>query len=592
MTFPVSARCFLRSTRAGATAFAAAAVTVMSVGAAALIIDHLWLVDQRDTLKGAANSASIAATLEMNRMLEADSTLTDAALKTDLEGVAQRYIELNLTHLPDARLTRAKDTLVVTLTVNRAESRVEVGAEADLGGTVFSRALPLLGNYAGPATTSATATVECAGSAVEVALALDVTASMHSPIDSNLPARGDNRRLNAVIKAAKGLVQELRATCDGRSVAVGIVPWDKTVRVPRKDTWRQGNWVSMGDHRTGVIPTDWAGCVEDRAHGATLPNATALASATTLSLDLPSSSPFPVFIYPDTRNFSVDPMADSINAAFPDLATEITDALKTNLEALRDNDWGRRERQGMGGPNLHCTSTEMLPLTTNLDTVDTALDALRTSKVWGGGTMGHLGVTWARRMLASSWRTVWGDSVHPIDSADHAVTKVLILLTDGGNALADPQKELPGRFNAKYVGVPECLDSATRPRSCRQGSIGTFYSAIGRLGLGNTADGHYYPGWGVTGSGGGGSRTTETALSALMKRSCDLARTEGMTVYTIGAMPSVHTRWRDALVACSGAPGTAETDRSDFYFHAANGAALDQAFQAIARRVISLRRVS
>ena len=53
-----------------------------------------------------------------------------------------------------------------------------------------------------------------------------------------------------------------------------------------------------------------------------------------------------------------------------------------------------------------------------------------------------------------------------------------------------------------------------------------------------------------------------------MMRSCALARGEGVTVYTIGAMPGVHTRWRDALVACSGA------------------------FRAIARRVISLRRVS
>ena len=31
-----------------------------------------------------------------------------------------------------------------------------------------------------------------------------------------------------------------------------------------------------------------------------------------------------------------------------------------------------------------------------------------------------------------------------------------------------------------------------------------------------------------------------------MKRSCSLARGEGVAVYTIGAMPSVHTRWREA----------------------------------------------
>ena len=589
-----SCRRFLRETRAGATAFAAAAVTVMAVGGAALIIDHLWLVDQRDRLKSAADSGSIAATHAMNRMLEADSTASDATLKAGLGPVARRYVELNLAHLSAERLARAKGTLAIELAIDRAASRVEVTAKADLGGTLFARALPLLGSYAGPSTMSATASVECAGSAVEVVLALDVTASMHGRIDTSLPARGENRRLNAVITAAKALVQELRATCDGRSVAVGIVPWDKTVRVPDADTWRQNQWAAIGDNRTGAIPTDWAGCVEDREHDANPLNATALASATSLSLDLPSSSPFPVFIYPDTRQFSVAPMAASIRTAFPNLPSGVAGNLETRLEALRDNDWGRQGRLGVGGANLHCTSTGMLPLTANLDTVDTALDTIKTGKVWGGGTMAHLGVTWGRRMLAPSWRTVWGgrDSVHPIDPAGREVTKVLILLTDGGNVLQDRHQELPGMLNAIHVGVPNCLGSGARPRSCRQGDIGTFYSALGRLGPGAKAQGHYYPGWGVRGTTGGGNSTTEKALSALMKRSCALARTQGLTVYTIGAMPSVHTRWRDALVACSGAPGTADADRAGFYFHAADGAALNHAFRAIARRVISFRRVS
>lgn len=140
--------------------------------------------------------------------------------------------------------------------------------------------------------------------------------------------------------------------------------------------------------------------------------------------------------------------------------------------------------------------------------------------------------------------------------------------------------------------APGCLGGGTRPSSCRQGDIGPFYSAIGRLGLGDEAQGHYYSGWGVRGTTGGGSKTTETALAALMKRSCALAQGEGVTVYTIGAMPSVHTRWRDALVKCSGAPDTADADREAFFFHAADSAALDRAFRAIARRVLIFRRVS
>ena len=589
---------FVRDTRAGATALTAAAIAVMTLGGTALIVDHSWLVGQRDTLKSATDSAAVASTIAMNRLLDANHALSDEDLGTRLKPVARRYIELNLAHLPAQRLAHAKESLVIELTIDRATSRVQVAAAADLGGTLFSREIPFLSGFTGPDAMQVSTTIECAASAVEVVLALDVTASMHGRIDNSLPAQGDNRRLNAVVKAAKALVGELRATCEGRSIAVGVVPWDKTVRVPNAAAWKQNTWVKMGPNRTGTIPTDWAGCVEDRAHDANPLDSTALASATSMSLDLPASSPFPVFIYPDTRDFSVTSMANSIKAAFPDLADDVKDDLETSLAALRDNDYGPQGRQGRGGGNYGCTSTGMLPLTTHLDTVDTTLDGIKTSVVMGGGTLAHVGVTWGRRMLAHAWRTVWGDSVHPINPADREVTKVLILLTDGGNALEDDHSGLPGRLHAKHAGVPDCLDTAANPpRSCRQGDLGTYYSALGRLGPapGNNNDkdqGYYYSGWGLTGTTGGGRKTAETALAALMKRSCALARGEGVTVYTIGAMPNVHTRWKDALVACSGAPGTADADRRKFYFEAADLASLERAFQSIARRVLSLRRVS
>ena len=593
-------RGFLRDTRAAATSLMAIFVTIMAVGGGALITEHVWLLDQRDTLKAATDAASIAATQEMGRLLEADHTLSDDALRPSLESVARAYIEANLLHLSADHLQRAKDTLAIGIAIDRGTSRVQVTAGVDLGGTLFGRVMPIFGGYTGPERMQASTAVECSGDAIEVVLALDVTASMHGRIDNSKPAGGDNRRLNAAVKAAKTLVEELSSTCDESSVAVGIVPWDKTVRVPNAATWRQNNWVNIGNNRTGTIPSDWAGCVEDRHHDVNPLDATALASAASMSLDLPATSPFPVFIYPDTRDFSVTSMADGIKAAFPDLTDEVKDALVARLEELRDNDWGRQERRGTGGGNSNCTSTKMLPLTITLTTVETTLDDIKTGEVWGGGTMAHLGVTWGRRMLAHSWREVWGssDSVHPINPADGEVTKVLVLLTDGGNSLEDRQSELPGRLHAKHVGVPDCLDTVeSPPRSCRRGDLGTFYSALGRLGPGpgennDKAQGFYYPGWGLRGTTGGGSKTTETAMSALMKRSCALAHGEGVTVYTIGAMPSVHTRWREALVKCSGERGTADADRDEFYFHAADGAALDRAFRAIARRVLTFRRVS
>ena len=594
---------FVRGTHAAATSLMAVLVAIMAVGGGALITEHVWLLDQRDTLKAATDAASIATTQEMGRLLDADHTLSDDALRPSLESVARAYIEANLLHLSGERLQRAKDTLAIGITIDRGTSRVQVTAETDLGGGLFA-GLGLLGGYTGPETMQASTAVECAGNAIEVVLALDVTASMHGAIDKSKPARGDNRRLNAVVKAAKALINELGSTCDEGSVAVGIVPWDKTVRLPNAATWQANSWVNIGDNRTGTIPSDWAGCVEDREHDANPLDATALASATSMSLDLPATSPFPVFIYPDTGDFSVTPMADSIKADFPDLADDIKDALETRLEALRDNDYGPEGRQGRGGGNYGCTSTGMLPLTTTLSTVETTLDNIETSEVMGGGTMAHLGVTWGRRMLAHSWRTVWGpsDSVHPINPADREVTKVLVLLTDGGNALGDSALDgCPEDSTRGSVGVPDCLGTAENAPAFvpARRSSGRSTRRSGGWGRGRgrattRPKDTTTPAGALRGTSGGGSRTTETALSALMKRSCTLARgeDEGVTVYTIGAMPSVHTRWREALVKCSGAPGTAEADRSAFYFEAADGAALDRAFRAIARRVITFRRVS
>lgn len=130
---------YLRDTRAGATAIAAAAVTVMTVGGAALIGDHAWLVDQRDVPKAATDAATVATTIEMTRQLGRQPRMTDDALKAALEPVARRYVELNLEHLPENRLATAKETLVVTVASDRNLGTVDISAEANLGGTLFSR---------------------------------------------------------------------------------------------------------------------------------------------------------------------------------------------------------------------------------------------------------------------------------------------------------------------------------------------------------------------------------------------------------------------------------------------------------------------
>ena len=173
---PVGVALFLQDARAGATALVAAAVAVMSVGGAALIIDHQWLVGQRDLVKSAADAAAVAATIELAR---ARATLDDATLETALLATARRYVELNLKgNLSKARFARAEKTLTVTLGVDRAEGTVAVSASADLGGTLLSRVLPLLGRYAGPETIGVDGGVERIVAPLEVVLAIDMSGSM------------------------------------------------------------------------------------------------------------------------------------------------------------------------------------------------------------------------------------------------------------------------------------------------------------------------------------------------------------------------------------------------------------------------------
>ena len=90
--------------------------------------------------------------------------------------------------------TRAKESLTVTLAIDRLQNSVSVTAEADLGGTLLSRHLPLLGRNSGPATMQAKAATQCGGGLVEVVLALDVTGSMNGKIDKTGAEGPDNRK--------------------------------------------------------------------------------------------------------------------------------------------------------------------------------------------------------------------------------------------------------------------------------------------------------------------------------------------------------------------------------------------------------------
>ena len=614
-------RRFARDTRAGATAIAAAAVTVMTVGGAALIGDHAWLIDQRDVLKAASDAAGVAATLQMARL--AGETHTDDELKAELVPVAKRYILLNLEHLPAARFEAAKTSLDevggLELDIDRDTNTVAVTARADLGGTLLARHMALLGNYAGPERVLARSGTECSGGIIEVALALDVTASMNAAIDRRLPKTADNQRMPVAIDAAKILVEELHAGCDDTDVLIGVVPWDKTVRVPSPATWSTNGWVDTSNFTAQSTETGheaWAGCLMDRAHApdgpGDLPGHGPRTSAG-LSLALPSGqgAAFPAFMYPDTSRFDPNLIAEIRQDIFDSFSAHgVEESLGADaVDGLLKNGSGNPWADAGKGPNFHCTWTAMLPLSSDREEVDGVLDSLhdtsRSPALMGGVTMSHLGVTWARRMLAATWRDVWGDDTHPVDPAE-TVTKALVLLTDGQNgAYADGWGSLPGRLSASYDTVDDEIEfgcDSRRDSGCHilRGEHGwgngyaSRFTAVGRFGEGRAEDGFPVQGqdfaWASTG-GDAGAR-----LQDLMLRSCELAHEEGLDVYTVSLLStgdSISQGWKSQLVACSGnSETTTDAEREEFHLQGTDRDSLVAAFREIGKRIVTVRRTS
>ena len=592
---------FLYDTRAGATAIASAAVAVMTVGAAALVIDHIWLFDQRDVLKTAADAAAVAATIEMKRQLAADPHISDGALETALQPVAERYVEVNFAHLPAARLERAKETLVVEVDPDRGRGTVDVSAAADLGGTLFASRLPLFGGFTDPEAIHVDAKVECTTNVVEVVLAFDVTHSMNASF-------GGARRIDVAIDAARALLDVLWSGCADTRIAVGIVPWDRSVRLPAPQAWERNGWVDVSGYRS--VPAGganaWAGCLEDRSHAINAPQ-----GAAGLSLELPGHAAFPAYLYPDTANLDpgiVDDAYQRLAAALPDAVADLgEDALRQRLRAIGDNHWGEPLRGApgeTGGPNARCTKVAMLPLTGDRGTIARTLDALDTlgnDELWQGGTMAHLGVTWSRRMLAPSWRAVWGGETHPVDSDEPGAVKALVLLTDGQNWAGDRPESLPGRFFARWQGgTLDFVDAG----ECRQAGgacerlgkhhtplppdYASIYSALGRLGTTVRRE-------------DGGQRMSfshtvrdrnEAAwvLNKLLADSCEAAQSEGVSVYTVSMV--VDTDWNQRLIACSGTAQTRTDDeRAAFNFMGDDPESIGAAFRQIGQSLISVRRV-
>ncbi len=88
-------------------------------------------------------------------------------------------------------------------------------------------------------------------------------------------------------------------------------------------------------------------------------------------------------------------------------------------------------------PKKSCTSSKIVPLTSNKKTLDKAIGKLST----GGCTAGHIGLQWAWYTISSNWADYMASGSKPDDLATNdKLAKYIILMTDGA-------------FNTAYAGT-------------------------------------------------------------------------------------------------------------------------------------------
>lgn len=143
-----------------------------------------------------------------------------------------------------------------------------------------------------------------------------------------------------------------------------------------------------------------------------------------------------------------------------------------------------------------------------------------------GSTAGHLGTAWAWYLVSPEWSAVWPDSARPANYNDGKTEKYAILMTDG------------------------------------------IYNTVG-------------------GVNGGDVSTTATRSAQMAIETCTAMKDKGIIVYTVGfeAPNSAKT----TLQSCASHYNPKDTASPKRFFDAKDGAALKDAFRAIADEIKSLR---
>ena len=178
-------------------------------------------------------------------------------------------------------------------------------------------------------------------------------------------------------------------------------------------------------------------------------------------------------------------------------------------------------------PNAFCPEGEVLPLTAERSVIGDHIEDLTAD----GFTMTNVGFTWGWRAISPRWQGEWGSAAAPVAYEHPTIGKAIIFMTDG---IAD--------WSRDYY---------------------TSYGFLRDRRLGTANEGR-----------------AETEVNDRLLESCELAKAEGIEVYTVMFALNNATIEEDYR-ACA--------TSDEHFFDAPDGDRLDAAFREIAGRLTSLR---
>ena len=211
--------------------------TMMGVG---FVLDHLWLVGQRNLLKSATDAASVAATLQLRSFPKTvDDATAEAALQADRAALHRAQCRPHALGRRAHGSSPSRSRWIVTL------GTVDVRAEAPLGGTLFGAIHGYLGLSV---EMQARSGADYDWVPVWAVLAIRRTSrTMNNALDGSygVPARRSahhhrQSRGQGVHFAAVGPDPDI-------PIAIGLVPWSRSASLGRPCAFHH-----RGDDRDGA----------------------------------------------------------------------------------------------------------------------------------------------------------------------------------------------------------------------------------------------------------------------------------------------------------------------------------------------------